>query len=169
VGIAAAFLWHLHGERLRDRLARTEWLRRGGADVLFVLALGAMALFLRWVVHIGPRRQMTAPDQPWHIYNGILWGIILLLLLLFPLRLKSVLCNSVLARLGVLSYSIYLLHVPFMVLGIKACRQFIPGLIGWNLRTSVVIAVLSVGCYALAAQTYRWIERPFLVRKSRYE
>ena len=112
---------------------------------------------------------MTNPDQYWHVINGGFWMIVLLLLLLAPLRSKALVCNPLLARLGVLSYSIYLLHVPFMQLSIGACRSVFSGLFQWNARTALMVAVLSVGCYAVATQTYRWIERPFLVRKSRFE
>jgi peptidoglycan/LPS O-acetylase OafA/YrhL len=168
-GIAAAFLYHLHGERLRARLGRSVWLRAGGADALLATVVVGLVFLLRWVVAIGPARAMGATDQPWHIVNGALWTGVLLLLLLAPLRSKRLVCNAVLGRLGVLSYSIYILHVPLMSYGLNVARPLIPGLFTWNLQTFLVVAALSAVCYGAATLTYTWIERPFLVRKSRFE
>src|SRR5207245_2104522 len=48
-GLAAAAVYHRYGAVLRERLARVDWLRRGGADLLFFALILANALFLRWV------------------------------------------------------------------------------------------------------------------------
>lgn len=168
-GIAAAALYHLRGDQLRATLARSRWWRGGGADVVFATVVVALAFFLQWVVAIGAPRQMGHPDQPWHIVNGALWAAVLLLLLLAPLRAKRLFCNGVLARLGVLSYSIYIIHAPFMQYGLGWGRTLFPGLIGWNGRSAAFVAALALACYGLSMLTYRWIERPFLVRKSRFE
>jgi peptidoglycan/LPS O-acetylase OafA/YrhL len=170
-GIAAAFLYHTRGDEIRERLARIRWLSAGGADVLLVFALLALAIFLQWVCSIGPTRQMGAADQPWHIVEGGLWAVFLLLLLLFPLRAKWVVCNAAMARLGILSYSIYLVHVPVIRYGLSGARHLLPswGLVGWHATTGVVVLVLLATCYGIATLTYRYIERPFLARKARLD
>jgi peptidoglycan/LPS O-acetylase OafA/YrhL len=168
-GIACAWVYHVYGDRLRAWLARPAWMRAGGADLLLAAVLVGLALFLRWVANLGPGRQMGAADQYWNILNGAFWAAILMFLLLAPLRSKRLVCNPLLARLGVLSYSIYLLHVPFMAFSIRACRSYFSGIHLWSPRTLLMVSVLSVILYGVATQTYRWIERPFLVRKSKFE
>ena len=168
-GIAAALLYHARGVVIRERLARSRWMRRGGADALLVALVLGLAVFLQWVVSIGPARQMSAPDQWWHVANGGWWTAFLLLVLLFPLSAKPLVCNAVLARLGVLSYSIYLVHAPLMQYGLKAARHLLRTwhLVGWNWESVTVIAVLAAACYGVSSLTYRFIERPFLTRKAR--
>ena len=170
-GILAAAVYHRHGTRLRERLARVAWLRRGGADVLFFALILANALFLRWVVSIGPTRQMGAADQPWHIVNGALWATFVLMVLLAPLRTKRLFSNAVLARLGILSYSIYIIHAPFVKQILWAIRRTWPHTIdtGWTPLSTGVVAVLTAGCFGLSTLSYRFVERPFLVRKARFD
>jgi peptidoglycan/LPS O-acetylase OafA/YrhL len=70
----------------------------------------------------------------------------------------------------VLSYSIYLIHAPFVLLSLGAIRRAFPGWFdAWSAPTAAVILVLTAGCVALATATYGLIERPFLVRKERFE
>ena len=87
-----------------------------------------------------------------------------LILLVAPLRLKPLFSNAVLGELGVLSYSIYIIHAPFMLGSIIRL-----GAIGWSPRTGAIVAALASACVALSALSYRLIERPFLVRKARVE
>jgi peptidoglycan/LPS O-acetylase OafA/YrhL len=169
-GIGAAIVWRRWGAALRARAAATRWLHAGGSDVLMLGVLLAMAAFLRWLVNIGPARQQSIVAQPWHVVNGALWAAVLLLLLLAPLRAKGVLSNRALARLGVLSYSIYLIHAPLVVLSLAAVRHAFPGTFeGWSPPTAAVLAgVLLVGL-GLSSLTYRFVEMPFLVRKARFD
>jgi len=105
--------------------------------------------------------------EPWHVVEALLWAAVLLLMLIAPLRLKPLLCNSVLNRLGVLSYSIYLLHLPLFTFALRFLRGRVDSLVGWNARTAVVAPLLCAVCIALAEVTYRCVERPFLIRKRR--
>jgi peptidoglycan/LPS O-acetylase OafA/YrhL len=169
-GVAAAALYRRFGERIRAHLAGTRWLERGGADVLLFALVLANAVFLKWLVSIGPARQMGSLDQPWHVVNGALWAAFILVLLLAPLRAKSLFSNAVLARLGILSYSIYMIHAPFMHLSLRAIRRTWPGQFnGWSVSSALVIAALTAVCLALSALSYRFVERPFLVRKGRLD
>jgi peptidoglycan/LPS O-acetylase OafA/YrhL len=96
--------------------------------------------------------------------------MIVLLVVLAPLRTKPLICNRVLGRIGVLSYSIYLLHVPLLMFGFGWFRQ--TGVVptqGWSGPTIGVTLLLAVACLALATLTYTTIERPFLVRKARLD
>jgi peptidoglycan/LPS O-acetylase OafA/YrhL len=165
-GIAAAWLYHVAGERVRRWCADSAWLRYGGADALLAATLMGLAFFLRWTVET--RLDYGAGmGQTWHIANGAFWVTVLLLVMLAPLRSKPLLCNPALGRLGVVSYSIYLTHYPLLHWGMTGARAIAPDLVGWTARTTLTVAVLSLACYAVATLTYTWIERPFLMRKSR--
>src|SRR5262249_23882397 len=117
-----------------------------------------------------PRPVGQSPDNVWHILEGALWACVLLLLLLLllaPLRTKVLLANPVWAKLGHLSYSIYLLHLPLFTYALRALSGWGVGGVGWNARSAVVAALMVAACIALAQVTYTTIERPFLVRKAR--
>jgi peptidoglycan/LPS O-acetylase OafA/YrhL len=164
-GIGAAWFYLHHGASLRRRLASRP-LRSGGADLILLAVLAVLAGLLRWVVSIG-----LALEQPnyqiWHVLESVLWTAVMLLLLLAPLHLKPLLSNPLLRRLGVLSYSLYLLHVPVIITALNFLRPRIDGLVGWNSRTALAALAICLGCVGMAELTYRGIERPFLVRKER--
>ena len=104
----------------------------------------------------------------WHIVEGALWATVLLLVLLAPLRGKALLCNRAWATIGLLSYSIYLLHLPLLARLLAALNHWLPGrFMGWHRATVLAVPFLSAACIAAAALTYRFIERPFLRRKRR--
>ena len=169
-GMGAAWLYLTHGERLRRRLADSPVLRHGGADLVLLAVLLCLGYLLRWVVWIGAHLAQRAPAyQVWHLVEGPLWTAVLLLLLLAPLRLKGFLSNSLLSKLGVLSYSLYILHVPVIALSLRFLRERSASWIGWNGRTAIVGALLCIVCACLAEVTYRAIERPFLFRKERLQ
>src|SRR5262249_47766315 len=72
-----------------------------------------------------PRPVGQSPDNVWHILEGALWACVLLLLLLLlaPLRTKVLLANPVWAKLGDLSYSIYLLHLPLFTYALRSAER----------------------------------------------
>src|SRR5205823_139085 len=49
-GVFAAWLYRTRGAAIRDRLARTPWIRHGGADAALVVTLVALGYLLRWAV-----------------------------------------------------------------------------------------------------------------------
>lgn len=166
-GIAAAWLYLHHGDALRRRLANSPVARGGGADVLLLVVLLALGFLLRWLVWVGAGTARQPAFHVRHFIEAPLWGAVVLLLLLAPLRLRAVFSNRFLNRLGVLSYSVYVLHTPVIEFSLRFLRQRDRSLVGWNLRTALVAPLLCVLCFALAELTYRGIERPFLVRKQR--
>lgn len=162
-GIAAAVWYVRFGPAAQERMAATAWWRNGGADALLVATLIAIGLVLQWLVR-RPEVQFQSLHQWWHPVTGALWTVVLLLLLVAPLRTKRLFCNAPLAKLGVLSYSIYLVHGPFMFVSIQA---FV-GRRAWTPWAWALVTVLSVALLACCSLTYRFIERPFLVRKARF-
>jgi peptidoglycan/LPS O-acetylase OafA/YrhL len=167
-GMAAAWIFVHHGPRLRQRLHTASWARNGGADAILLAVLIGLGLLLQWGLNTGPLRVQMPPLHAWHVLEGVLWASVLLLFIVAPLRLKPLLANPVLERFGLLSYSLYLLHVPILIGGLRRLR--VAGWIetGWTVRGAVAAAVLVLLSVAASALTYRFIERPFLVRKERF-
>jgi peptidoglycan/LPS O-acetylase OafA/YrhL len=164
-GIGAAVLYRRHGDDWRRRAAAQPWLRAGGADLLLLAVLVALAAHLRWLVFIGAARYHAPPEHAWQALGGLLWASLLLLLLVAPLRLKPVLHNRWWTRLGVLSYSIYVLHLP-VISGVRRGLQALGAAgLGRPMETALVLALSAALSIALAAVTYRLIEYPFLRRK----
>jgi peptidoglycan/LPS O-acetylase OafA/YrhL len=159
-GIAAAWVYARFGARLRT------WrpLARMG-DVMLVAAVIALEMLLRMVASGGFLSWETAPWVTWHIVEGFLWAVVVLLVLVAPLRLRVLFVNSTMMRLGVLSYSIYLLHWPLLLWAgrfVQSPLMLATG--GSGFPETYVVAAASV---ALSALTYRFIERPFLIWKAR--
>lgn len=163
-GIAAAALDQHWGARLRAWAARTAWVRRGGADIVLIVVLIALAFLLRAIAGIG-YTAAEANAHYWHVFEGALWTGVLLLLLLAPLRIARAFVNRRWQALGTVSYSIYMLHNPIMVRGVTVLAG--GRSLGWNAWTFIVVGLLTAGCLALSAVTYWLIERPFLQRKAR--
>ena len=168
-GILAAWFYRRHGDAVRARLAASRPLANGGADLMLAVVFVALAFLLRWENRSGFFPIEESQWYVWHVPEGALWTAVVLLLLLAPLRLKAVLSNPVLAWLGVLSYSIYLLHQPLFVYGIRVARHLAPGMTGWTATAALWFGVMTALCVGLASLTYRFIERPFLVRKARID
>jgi peptidoglycan/LPS O-acetylase OafA/YrhL len=168
-GAAAAWFQRRYGDRTRERLATLPWARNGGADLALIAALLALGVLLRWTVHIAPIRD-APPYAAWHIAEGAIWTAVLSLVLLAPLRSKPLFCNRPLTALGVISYSIYLVHVPLFDAVFRRLRGIRSDvLVGWTWRTAILAVAASAVCVAMSYATYRLIERPFLVRKERMD
>jgi peptidoglycan/LPS O-acetylase OafA/YrhL len=169
LGIAAAWVYQRAGRTHATPVAAWR-VRRYAADAALLAAVCGLGVLLQWWVSAGPIRAESPPNQVWHVVEGGIWAAVLLLVLLTPIHFKSVVCNRVLGRLGVLSYSIYMWHVPVILLSLTALRRAgVAGPPGWQPRTAVIAAGLTAICLVLSALTYRWIERPFLVRKARID
>jgi peptidoglycan/LPS O-acetylase OafA/YrhL len=169
-GIAAAWSYYHFGTRVRQSLAARWWVRGFAADGAFLALVGALAMLLQWSVAQRPALHESPPYQCWHVAEGGCWAAILWLLLVAPLRIKPIFCNPVLDGLGVLSYSIYMWHVPILILSLSALRhRGMSGLWGWHPQSAVVAAGLSAATLGVSALTYRYIERPFLIRKARID
>ena len=167
LGGLAAWLYGRYGADWRARLEKVGWLGKGGGDALIMLTVVGIGLLLMKVETIG-----TWPAEiewhAWHIPESALWAAFIIGLLVLPLRLRPFLVNRPLERLGILSYSFYLWHLPIIVavgkgLGISSADPEIaePALL------VLAIALSFAGTFAASALTYRYIEKPFLLRKER--
>ena len=165
LGGLAAGLYVRHGAAWRRALAQLPWLARGGGDGLVLLVLGGMGLLLMKVETIGTWRA-EIEWLPWHIPESALWAAFILGVLVLPLRSRSLLVSFPLERLGIISYSFYLWHLPVIVgvaslLGIDPSH---PGTTPANVLVPAIALAFAVS-WAVSELTYRWIERPLLLRK----
>ena len=169
-GVVTAWVYERFGARMRASLAARWWVRAGVADAALLALIAALAILLQGALGSGIAHLEMPPYQCWHAVEGSCWAAILLLMVVAPLRSRPLFCNSILNGLGVLSYSIYMWHVPIIFLSVNELRhQGIGGLVGWHPQSAMVAAGLSAACLAASALTYWGIERPFLVRKARLD
>jgi peptidoglycan/LPS O-acetylase OafA/YrhL len=165
LGALAAGLVQRHGESLRGRLARSHWLSRGGADAVLVALLAGQGCLLAAAARMG-FFQAESYWPEWHLCEAALWSALLLLLLLAPLRSRRLLCNRALSGLGVLSYSIYLVHLPVLHQVLIPFRMAAGGSPGWTLQTLGGVGIAAALVLGISLVTYNAIERPFLARKA---
>lgn len=164
-GILAAELYRRRHRQIRAALAASAFWSRGGADLALLAVVAVLAWEFRWSAN-ATLAQRGGAHVSWHSFVGLLWALVVLLLLLAPLRVKRLLVNPLFDRCGTLSYSVYLIHAPFMYLGLRLAGGLSPAWRqGWSWSLVPVVAVLTVLCFAFASATYRWLELPFLRRK----
>jgi len=166
-GILAAVLYDARGRALRVWAQRARPLRAGGADLLLLATLGALAALLRVV---GPMSyiELETTLPAWHLVEGLLWTAVLLLVLLAPLAVRPLLVSRVPVALGVISYSVFLLHVPILAHGAPVLRARVPGLFAATpLGKGMLGLCACAAVVAVSTLTYWAIERPMIKRGAR--
>jgi peptidoglycan/LPS O-acetylase OafA/YrhL len=144
--------------RLRAQAGRAP---RGVGDAVLVGALVGLAVLLRAVFavsYIGAELSW----QWWHLIEGVLWTVVLLVVTAAPLRAHAVVCNPLLGRLGLWSYSLYLVHFPMLWSACHRRGTLRPLLDAWHVPLGMRAVAGVVASVVLAALSYRLIERPFL-------
>jgi peptidoglycan/LPS O-acetylase OafA/YrhL len=156
-GMAAAVLYRSYADALRARFTAMRW----GTDVFLVALFVALGVLLSWVARTGVVTTDEGPLHAWHLLEAVLWSAVLLVVLLAPLRLKPLFTNRAAVAVGIVSYSILILHVPLLALFANALGP--KAALGTQIATG---AAAYVACLLCAAVTYRVIERPFLTRRA---
>lgn len=142
-------------------VAKYRWL----GLVLAVVALLALNLLAEYRVHqFGSLAHGLFYEH--YLLDALAWAVFIFALLNFKFPGAGVFVNPLLHRLGLWSYSFYLLHssVLFFLLRDNSFVQLPLRPVGWaeELLFGVGILLLAV---ALSACTYRYIELPFLRMK----
>ena len=167
-GIIAAMIYDRYGARLRALDARHGWRARVAGDVLLVGAVLALGRLLQWNVTSGSYVAFETAWPVWRVVEGLLWATVLLLLVAMPMHVRPLVANRLWARLGVMSYSIYLIHTPLLLYGRDLIRAWFPNVLhGWTPASATVVLALAGVALALASVTYRLIELPAMQRKAR--
>jgi peptidoglycan/LPS O-acetylase OafA/YrhL len=88
-----------------------------------------------------------------------------------PRRPVGVRVSATLAWVGVVSYSLYVIHLPLLMAWGKLTPELLPGALGagWTALGAAWVSIALALCLALSAITYRAIELPFLRRKVRFD
>jgi peptidoglycan/LPS O-acetylase OafA/YrhL len=165
MGILAAWIYRRHGGHVR---AWGGW-RAGLGDLALLGCVAALGLLLRPLVFFGYEPWDEPPYFAWHLLEGALWSAIVLLVVVAPLRLRPLLVNPVLGGLGVVSYSLYLLHLPVWDVTLRMVRTAWRPPASWSPLMGAWAAGGFVLMLLLSTLTYHVIERPFLVRKARID
>jgi peptidoglycan/LPS O-acetylase OafA/YrhL len=165
-GIFCAWLYARHGDAMKHWLVERRFFRQGGSDAILVLVIVAIGSMLQWLMWYGYWKAESRGAQAWHILEGLSWGALLLLMLVAPLRTKTAICNPVTAKIGLWSYSIYLIHIPVQMFMLTRLPVAFPVLETERPGLFVTLAVAVAASVALSSLTYRLIEKPFLERKA---
>lgn len=169
-GMLAAWVHLRWGESIRARLAVSHVASTGVADLMMLALVWAGGTLLAEMVFVGIGGQLVRFRPLWHIGAGVVLTAILLVLLLAPLRTRALWVNPLLCRVGVLSYSLYLIHLWPLDVALARFRTLPPAPPnGWTLPATLTVLAVLAACLGLSELTYRFVERPFLVRKARAE
>jgi peptidoglycan/LPS O-acetylase OafA/YrhL len=166
-GILAAVVYDRWGAAVRGWGARHGRVARLTGDVLVVGGVLAIGALLQWRVTSATYLDSETAWPLWRIPESLLWAAVMLLLVTVPMHLKPLFANRVWARLGVLSYSIYLIHTPVLLYGREATNAWFPDTLqGWTPGSAIAVGIMAAFSLWLAKHTYRWIEEPFIRQKT---
>jgi len=167
MGIGVGWIYCRFGAEIRSTLAANRWLRAGAADLLLAAVLVILGMTLREVVWIGYRAaEYTTPNHAWHVLEAVLWSAVLFLVLFAPLKVAVLLRHRSLVWVGLVSYSTYIWHYPLIYGLLWIAKPWLGRIpLGWNASTILLAAAIATIVLWISGQSYRLIERPFLLRK----
>lgn len=133
---------------------RAAWGVAGAlALVVFVATIPAI-----WAV-LGGREFDPLVNHRWFVFFGLLWALLLLSTLHGPRWLTALFSNWLMRSVGLISYSIYLWHMP-VIDGLRAA--------GWASGPSAVLLALT-GTIVVSVLSYLSIERPLQPIRLRWQ
>jgi peptidoglycan/LPS O-acetylase OafA/YrhL len=166
LGCFLAFTTTRYGVRLKswaDRSREAVWL----SLALFVAAIYVLSLLTHRRVATFDRLYAHVVWFDHNLYEALAWTVVLGVLLFLRLPGRSAVVNPVMDRIGVWSYSIYLVHLPVIKLVFEENVKRHPGMFARPLPWSGLLAASLALTLLLSVCTYYGIERPFLRLKSR--
>ncbi len=163
IGIAASIIYIRFGASMKEYFYNSRIFNSIVSDFIFILILAALSFVLRKVAEMGPFAAGFSWPQH-NTYEAFFWSLVLLSLIVLPLRIKPLISNKILAYIGRISYSFYLIHVPIMY---YINKYFLLIQNGFTLIfLSKLLLILAI-TLVLSSLTYRFIEKPFLRIKDR--
>ncbi len=164
IGGGAAWIFLHHGDFIKSQFLKNPVVVKASDAILVFIFLLVNVLLLIATEVTYPK--MEAHYHYWHIIEAILWSGVIMGLLLLPLKFKKWVANPFFRQIGKISYSIYLLHYPFLVYGNMAIRKLNDAMQMPVPPKGVLILIVFIACIGASALTYRFIEKPFLEKKS---
>jgi len=170
VGMLIALLYvytqnTLRGELLRAKLQRwSPWMFLAGLFILGFLSVFAFYLSSRYhsgLAFLDPYRTMLGPiyTQWQSIGYSICYGLCMCALLYNAGRLKRPFEWSVLRWIGLFSFSLYMWHLPFLLLFMDMMSHQFQGLAA-SIQLTALLAWVFFVIFPLSLTLYRWVEMP---------
>lgn len=167
LGVLAAWAYDRYGRVVADWGARSSWVRFGAADALLFAVLLALGELLSRVYVMSYFKAELEWHQ-WHLLESLLWAAVVLLVVTLPLRTKVLFSNRLLGSVGLISYSVYMIHYPVLykvLLPVSGVMIRMP--VGWTQDVLLASALACAIVLVLSVVTYRVIELPVLRRKAK--
>lgn len=163
-GAALAAIHARRGDRLRASCRESVLGRGVAAEAVTLAPLLVLAVLLREDARVGA---VAAHLRHFHrvAAQAVAWTAVVAACLYVPSRLAGLLSNRLFVSLGLVSFSLYLLHCPALVL-VPAQLARIPW-VGTHLSAAGVLAVCLALSLAVSTITYRYVEKPMLALKAR--
>ena len=167
IGGIASWIFIFHGEAIKNYFNKNQLTKNYGGEIALTSILLLLGTLLNIADHVGYWKMETGFPL-WHILEALLWTGFVLGLLFLPLKLKPLISNVFFRQIGKISYSIYLLHYPLLVYGHMAIQKICNAMQLPVPSKKVLIMVIFMACAGASALTYRFIEKPFLEKKSKF-
>lgn len=120
---------------------------------------------LKWYAQAGQLPALKALPI-FHSIEAVLWGGILLCIMNIQGRGKFILINPLISHFGILSYSIYLVHVPVQIYVIHWAKNH-PAHWLSSMGLPVIVITSFMLIWLISLMTYHGVERPCLRLKAR--
>ena len=167
IGILLSWFVLKYENKLKS-ISNNVFLQNGVSDLFFFLIILAIGLLLKWVSKVN-YWNVEWMIFNWHFLEALLWSLFIITILFLPIRIKPLFSNVVLKKIGMISYSIFLIHVPVIWYGIILFSN-IASCFRWSNPHPIILLIsLFIITIILSSITYRFIERPFLKLKTNYE
>jgi len=144
----------------------SKYFHNGGGDLLFVLIILTIGLLLKWVSSTG---YWNAEGMifNWHFLEAMLWSLFVIAILFFPLRIKPLFINIFMEKIGLISFSVFLIHMPVIYYGLKLISKVNAQLNLAAFNPIIILLILFILTMVLSSITYKFIEKPFLAIKNK--
>lgn len=165
-GILCAWIY-VRSESRRAAIVSQRGVMAWRGDFFLLLILVILSMQFMRVAEIGT----LAVETEWPIRHGVegfLWAILIYVIVAYPLKIRGLFVNSAVNTLGILAYSLYLLHFPLLTFLMAVIYPEPASWFTQPIWQAVAVSIgMLMGFVLLSALTYAVIERPFLALKAR--